>query len=145
MYLPTMSHLRFIEFDALYFPGSQSDVLSYMLQALSVAIVSPNALERFTLRLSIALGVINIEVLTGYSGWTVLDSTLTRTAPGMRFSSLRNVDIIIHADPPSRQDFDNTSRARVAACLPSLHEKGILSVDFVGIDHFWKQRFFNDN
>ena len=140
-----MSHLRFVEFDALYFPGSRSDVLSCMLQALSAAIASPHTLERFTLRLDVALDVVDIEVLTRYRGWTVLDSTFTRTTSGLCFSSLRKVDVIIYAHPPSHQNFDDNSRARVAACLPSLHEKGVVSVEFAEIDGFWTRGFLDNN
>jgi hypothetical protein len=146
MYLPMMSHLRFVEFDALLFPGSRSDALSCMLHALNAALVSPDTLEHFMLRLSVALDIIDIETLAGYSGWTVLDSTFTRTTPGLCFSCLRKVDIIIYATPPPpHQNFDDSTRARVAGCMPSLHKKGILSVNIAMVNGSWVQTFLDDS
>ena len=133
MYLPTVSHLRFVDFETLLFPGSSNDPLPFMLRALDAAVACPETLEHFTLRLTVASGFSTSEVLAGYSGWIILDTTLSRTTPNRRFSRLRKVDIDIHFahnDLLSDQSL-HLIRTLVSARMPSLHEKGVLAIEVI--------------
>jgi hypothetical protein len=126
MYLPAMSHtLRRIR-NTFIRPTCS-------LHALDAALVSPDTLEHFTLRLALVASSFETEILAGYRGWTVLDSIFTPTTTSSHFSGLRKVDVVIYANHNSHQleGSDNIIQTCVSTRMPSLHEKSILAVDVV--------------